>query len=55
MNRILAYGKANINVLKPSFAFPVHLMFTLFVAGYTCEYMALGSTFFSFVISAVFC
>ena len=43
MPGVLAYGRAAVGVPKPGITFPLHLMFTLFVAGYSCEYLALGS------------
>jgi len=37
-----SYGKTVINVPKPGFAFPMHMMFSLFVLGYGMEYQALA-------------
>jgi len=39
----MSYGRANIGMPKPGITFPLHLMFALFVGGYSCEYLALGS------------
>lgn len=50
------YGKAAIGVPKPGIKFPMHLMISLFVGGYTCEYLALGrKLFFVFVIPCPCC
>jgi hypothetical protein len=38
----MAYGKRNIGCPKPDMTFPIHLMFSIFVVGYSMEYIALG-------------